>query len=65
LDVADKLGGKGHSTLYLFWNLPRRSFEKILNEVLRHVKVNVDAELLWQFLGRNMRELDELVNNYD
>ena len=65
LDVADKLGGKGHSTPYLFWNLPRRSFENILNEVLRHVRANVDVELLWQLLGGNMRELDELVNNYD
>ena len=59
-------GDKGLVMYYLLWNLPRRAFEEIVEEVagLTGVK-NIDVELLWNLIGSNLRELGQPVINYN
>jgi len=65
--TLNRLVPKGGYSPYLLWNLPKEDFEKVVNEVIEKTggKDNIDAELLWQLLGGNIRELGTLINDYD
>jgi hypothetical protein len=65
--ALNRLVSKGGYSPYLLWNLPKEDFEKVVNEVIEKTggKDNIDAELLWQLLGGNIRELGTLINDYD
>jgi hypothetical protein len=65
--ALNRLVPKGGYAPYLLWNLPKEDFEKVVNEVIEKArgKDNIDAELLWQLLGGNIRELGTLINDYD
>ncbi len=64
-DVVNKVGPKGGLTPYLLWNLPRRAFEEVINEISEKTGVEyVDTDLLWNLLGGNVRELEKLVSRY-
>ena len=47
---------------YLLWNLPKRAFEEVVEEVagLTGAK-NIDVELLWNLIGGNLRGLSNLL----
>jgi Archaeal ATPase. len=63
--ITTRLGSKGLTTPLLLWNLPRREFEGVINEVAELTGAkNFDAELLWNLLGGNVRELGDLVIRY-
>jgi len=65
--TLNRLVPKGGYSPYLLWNLPKEDFEKVVNEVIEKTggKDNIDAELLWQLLGGNIRELGTLIDDYD
>ncbi|MFP3157964.1 MAG: hypothetical protein RXQ97_07140 [Caldivirga sp.] len=66
LRIAMRLGGKGLTTPYLLWNLPRQAFREVINEVAELTRAkNVDVDLLWSLLGGNVRELEVLVVDYN
>jgi ABC-type cobalamin/Fe3+-siderophores transport system ATPase subunit len=63
--ITTRLGSKGLTTPLLLWNLPRREFEGVINEVAELTGAkNFDTELLWNLLGGNVRELGDLVIRY-
>jgi len=65
VDVAEDLGDKGLAMYYLLWNLPRRAFEEVVEEVAGLTGArNIDVELLWNLIGGNLRGLEQLVINY-
>jgi len=65
LDLAVRLGSKGLATSLLLWNLPKKAFTEVINEVAGLTSTrNVDADLLWNLIGGNVRELGNLVFNY-
>jgi len=65
--ALNRLVLKGGYAPYLLWNLLKEDFEKVVNEVIEKTrgKDNIDTELLWQLLGRNIRELGALIDDYD
>jgi hypothetical protein len=53
------------ATSLLLWNLPKKTFTEVINEVAGLTSTrNVDADLLWNLIGGNVRELGNLVFNY-
>jgi hypothetical protein len=62
----DRLGSKGGYTPYLLWNLPKRAFGEVVDEVVMKTGVkDVDFDLLWNLLGGNVRELGIIITGYN
>ncbi|MFP3237284.1 MAG: ATP-binding protein [Vulcanisaeta sp.] len=62
----DRLGSKGGYTPYLLWNLPKRAFREVVDEVVMKTGVkDVDFDLLWNLLGGNVRELGMIITGYN
>jgi len=62
VNVARRLGSKGLTSLFLLWNLPKSAFIEVINEVAALTgKRDINAELLWNLLGGNVRMLEDLV----
>jgi len=61
VNVARRLGSKGLTSLFLLWNLPKPAFIEVVNEVAALTgKRGINAELLWNLLGGNVRMLEDL-----
>jgi len=62
----DRLGSKGGYTPYLLWNLPKRAFGGVVDEVVMKTGIkDADFDLLWNLLGGNVRELGIVITGYN
>ncbi|WP_054855369.1 ATP-binding protein [Vulcanisaeta sp. JCM 16161] len=67
VNVVRKYGGKGLLEGLLLWYIPKADFMDVLNEVIVKARPSglINAELLWQLTGGNLRELARIVFNND
>jgi len=68
MKVAETLISKAKAltTPYLFWNLPKAAFERVVKDVadLTGASSDIDVKLLWNLMGGNVRELEYLALRY-
>ena len=68
MKVAETLISKAKAltTPYLFWSLPKAAFECVVKDVadLTGASSDIDAKLLWNLMGGNVRELEYLALRY-